>query len=84
MLAPWKKSYGKPRQHIKKQRRYFVDKGPSCQDYIVSPCLFNLPAEYFMRNAEVEEAQAGIKIAGINIIASDMQTPPLWQKVKRN
>ena len=54
------------------------------QDYIVSSCLFNLPAEYFMRNAEVEEAQAGIKIAGINIIASDMQTPPLWQKVKRN
>ena len=28
-LAPWKKSYGKPRQHIKKQRHYFTNKGPS-------------------------------------------------------
>ena len=33
MLAPWKKSYAKPRQHIKKQRRYFADKGPSSQSY---------------------------------------------------
>ena len=31
MLAPWKKSYGQPRQHIKKQRRYFADKSPSSQ-----------------------------------------------------
>ena len=49
----------------------------------VSPCLFNLYAEYIMRNAGLEEAQAGIKIAGRNINNSDMQmTPPLWQKVK--
>ena len=49
------------------------------QGCILSPCLFNLSAEYIMRNAGLEEAQAGIKIA------SDMQmTPPLWQKVKRN
>ena len=32
-LASWKKSYGQSRQHIKKQRRYFVDKGPSSQSY---------------------------------------------------
>ena len=32
-LAPWKKSYDKPRQHIKKQRHYFADKGPSSQSY---------------------------------------------------
>ena len=31
MLAPWKKSYDQPRQHIKKQRHYFVNKGPSSQ-----------------------------------------------------
>ena len=31
--APWKKSYDKPRQHIKKQRHYFTDKGPSNQSY---------------------------------------------------
>ena len=33
MLAPWKKSYDKSRQHIKKQRHYFTDKGPSSQSY---------------------------------------------------
>ena len=37
-----------------------------CQGYILSPCLFNLYAEYIMRNAGLEEAQAGIKIAGRN------------------
>ena len=56
------------------------------QSCILSPCLFNFYAEYIMRNTRLEEAQAGIKIAGRNIsITSDMQmTPPLWQKVKRN
>ena len=34
-----------------------------CQGCILSPCLFNLYAEYIMRNAGLEEAQAGIKIA---------------------
>ena len=33
MLAPWKKSYDKPRHHSKKQRHYFADKGPSSQSY---------------------------------------------------
>ena len=33
MLAPWKKSYDQPRQHIKKQRHYFANKGPSSQGY---------------------------------------------------
>ena len=33
MLAPWKESYGQPRQHIKKQRHYFANKGPSSQGY---------------------------------------------------
>ena len=37
------------------------------QGCILSPCLFNLHAEYIMRNAGLEEAQAGIKIAGRNI-----------------
>ena len=37
------------------------------QGYRLSPCLFNLYAEYLMRNAELEEAQAGIKIARRNI-----------------
>ena len=38
-----------------------------CQGSILSPCLFNLCAEYIMRNAGLEEAQAGIKIAGRNM-----------------
>ena len=38
-----------------------------CQGCILSPCLFNLYAEYVMQNAGLDEAQAGIKIAGRNI-----------------
>ena len=46
-----------------------------CQN-ILSPCFFNFYAEYIMRNTGLDEAQAGIKIAGWNI--SDIQmTPPL-------
>ena len=56
-----------------------------CQAFILSPCLFNLYSEYIMRNAGLEEAQAGIKIAGRNInnlrYADDIT---LWQKVKKN
>ena len=55
------------------------------QGCILSPCLFNLYAEYIMRNVGLEEAQAGIKIAGRNInnlrYADDTT---LKQKVKRN
>ena len=38
-----------------------------CQGCILSPCLFNLYAEYIMRNVRLDEVQAGIKIAGRNI-----------------
>ena len=38
-----------------------------CQGFILSPCLFNFYAEYIMRNAELDEAQAGIKIARRNL-----------------
>ena len=38
-----------------------------CQGCILSPCLFNLYVEHIMRNAGLEEVQAGIKIAGRNI-----------------
>ena len=55
------------------------------QGHILSLCLFNFYAEYIMRNAGLEETQAGIKILGDISITSDMQmTPPLWQKVKKN
>ena len=36
MLTPWKKSYDQLRQHIKKQRHYFANKGPSSEDYVFS------------------------------------------------
>jgi len=56
-----------------------------CQGCILSPCLFNFYAEYVMRNAGLEEAQAGIRLSGETSITSDIQmTSPLWQKVKRN
>ena len=53
---------------------------------ILSPCLINLYAEYIMRNARLDEAQAGIKIAGRNInnLRHADDIPPLWQKAKRN
>ena len=56
-----------------------------CQGCILSPCLFNLYVEYIMRNAGLEEEQAGIKTAREISITSDMQmTPSLWQKLKKN
>ena len=49
-----------------------------CQGCMLSPCLFNLYAEYIKQNASLDEAQAGIKIARIKSITSEMQmTPPL-------
>ena len=46
---------------------WFQIRKRACQGCILSPCLFNFYAEYIMRNARLEEAQAGIKIAGRNI-----------------
>ena len=55
------------------------------QGCILSPCLFNFYAEYIMRNAGLEETQAGIKIARRNINNFRYaMTLPLWQKVKKN
>ena len=51
----------------------------------LSPCLFNLYAQYIMSNAGLDEAQAGITTAGRKINNPDMQMiPPFWQKVKKN
>ena len=64
--------------------RFQIGKGVR-QGCVLPPCLFNLYAEYIIRNARLDEAQAGIKISGEISITSDMQmTPPLWQKAKKN
>ena len=65
-----------------------------CQGYVLSPCLFNFYAEYIMLNAGLDEAQAGIKIAGRSInnlryaddttlmAESEEKLKSLWMKVK--
>ena len=56
-----------------------------CQGCILSPCLFNLYAEYCMRNARLDEAQMESRLPREMSINSDMQmTTPLWQKAKKN
>jgi len=57
---------GKPKHSINVNYWFQIGKGV-CQGCILSPCLFNFCAEYIMRNAGLEEAQAGIKIARRNI-----------------
>ena len=53
------------------------------QGYILSPCLFNLYAEYIMRKAVLDEAHLESRLLGEISITSDMlMTPPLWQKPK--
>ena len=55
------------------------------QGCILSPYLFNLYAEYIMRNVGLDEAIKQSRLLGEISITSDMQViPPLWQKAKRN
>ena len=50
-VAPWKKSYDQPRQHIKKQRDYFANKGPSSQSYDF-PVVMNGCESWTVKKAE--------------------------------
>ena len=58
--------YGNKREHPLQSKELYAGKGVR-QGCILSPCLFNFYAEYITRNAGLEEAQTGIKIAGRNI-----------------
>ena len=55
------------KQHLEPDMELVPNWEGMCQGCILSPCLFNLYAEYTMRNAGLEEAQAGVKTAGRNI-----------------
>ena len=56
-----------------------------CQGGRSSACLFNLYAEYIMRNTKLDEVNLESRLLGDIPITSEMQmTPPLWPKVKKN
>ena len=57
MLAPWKKIYDQHRQHIKKQRHYFVNKGPSSQSYIFSVVMYGCE-NWTIKKAECQRIDA--------------------------
>ena len=57
MLAPWKKSHVQPRQHIKKQRHYFVNKGPSSQGYGFPVVMYGCES-WTIRKAERQRIDA--------------------------
>ena len=63
-LPPWEICMQVRKQQLELDTEQQTGSNQGC---ILSPCLFNFCAEYIMRNAGLEEAQAGIKIAGRNI-----------------
>ena len=76
------------KQHLELDREQQTG-SKSGKEYVkpaLSPCLFNLYAEYVMQNVGLDEVQAGIKNArrNINNLRYADETPPLWQKVNKN
>ena len=53
MLAPWKKSYNKPRQHIKKQRHHFANEGPSSQSYAFFLVVLHVCESWAIKKSEL-------------------------------
>ena len=58
MLAPWKKNYDQPRQHIKKQRHYFANKGLSSQGYGFSSGVMYRCESWTVKEAECQKIDA--------------------------
>ena len=58
MLAPWKKSYDQPRQHIKKQRHYFASKGPSSQTTVFPVVMYGCES-WTIKKPEGREVEGG-------------------------
>ena len=79
----WPTSWEICKQVRKKQLELDLKWGKGvCQGWMLSPCLFNLYAEYIMRNAGLEEAQAGIKISGRNINNLRYSDDRKWRRTK--
>ena len=57
MLAPWKKNCDQPRQHIKKQRHYFANKGSSSQSYVMSVVMYGYES-WTLKKAEHQRIDA--------------------------
>ena len=57
MLAPWKKNYDQPRQHIKKQRHYFVNKGPSVKVIVFTVVMYGCES-WTIKKAECQRIDA--------------------------
>ena len=57
MLAPWKKNYDKPRQHIKKQRHYFANKSSSTQGYVFPVVVYEYES-WTIKKAECQRIDA--------------------------
>ena len=63
MLAPWKKSYDKPRQHIKKQRYQFTNKGPLVKAVLFSVVMYGCESwtiNFFMSTKELIVSNCGV------------------------
>ena len=77
MLAPWKKSYDQPRQHIKKQRHYFTSKGPSSQSYVFSSrCVW-------MRELDYKERWAPKNWCfWVVVLEKTLESPLDWKEIK--
>ena len=57
MLAPWKESYDQPRQHIKKQKHYFINKGPSSQALVFPVVMYGWKS-FTIKKAECQRIDA--------------------------
>ena len=81
MLAPWKKNYDQPRQHVKKQRHYFANKGPSSQSYGFSS------SHVWMWDLDHKESWA-LKnwcfwtVVLEKTLESPLDSPLVWQNIK--
>jgi len=76
MFAPWKKSYDQPRQHIKKQRHYFANKGPSSQSYGFSS------SHVWMWELDYKESWAPKNWCFWTVVLKTLESPLDWEEIQ--